>query len=395
MKMSNILINNHIARTVSIALCSFTLFACSQNSDEAPNNASTQKTSTPITRTAILSGAQQTGVVTNATGYGTVVVDPGTRKITGGIDFVGITASAAHIHIGAAGASGAPAVTLTVNNATHSASIPDGTVLTPEQYDDLLAGDLYYNVHSSTNPAGEIRGQIGRVVMNATLNGDQNVPVVTTAATGTATVVVDPDTLAISGGVTFTGVTATASHIHAGAVGSNGGPVISLTVDNVAGTATIPADSKLTQEQYSDLLAGNLYVNVHSAANAGGEIRGQIGPVVMLAMLDGASNVPAVTTTANGRAVFVINPVTRALSGGVDFAELSASASHIHTGAVGVNGAPVVTLVVDNNTNTASVPENTVLTQAQYDSLISGGLYINVHSTTYTAGEIRGQLGKL
>ena len=99
------------------------------------------------------------------------------------------------------------------------------------------------------------------------------------------------------------------------------------------------------------------------------------------------------TTTATGQAVFIVDPVTRAISGGVGFTGVSATAAHIHTGAVGATGAPAITLTVDNNTGTAIVPASTTLTQQQYDDLLAGNLYVNVHSTTNASGEIRGQLG--
>ena len=390
------LFRNFATTFIPLMLLSFTLLGCfhdddKKDTDDPMGGAPAES----ITRTAILSGAQETTpVATNATGYGSVVVNRTTRGVTGSITFTGMTATTAHIHTGAAGANGAPAVTLTVDNMTHSATIPAGTVLTQTQYDDLLGGKLYFNVHSSTNAGGEIRGQIGRVVMTAMLDGTQQTPAVTTGAMGTGMVVVDPVTLAITGGATYTGVTATAAHIHTGAAGANGGVAITLTIDNNAGTATIPAGTVLTSAQYDDLRAGKLYFNLHSAANTGGEIRGQIGPVAMIATLNGTQEVPAVTTAASGKAVLVVDPVTRALSGGAGFAGANATTAHIHTGAAGANGAVAVAFMVDSNTNTATVPNSTVLTQTQYDDLLAGNLYVNIHSTTYTSGEIRGQLAR-
>ena len=390
------LLRNFPTPFISVALLSFTLLGCLHDDDKKdPDDPMVETPVESITRTAILSGAQETTpVTTNATGYGSVVVNPTTRGATGSITFTGMTATAAHIHTGAAGTNGTPAVTLTVDNMTHSATIPAGTVLTQAHYDDLLAGKLYFNVHSSTNTGGEIRGQIGRVVMKAMLEGTQQTPVVMTGAMGTAMVVVDPVTLAISGSATYTGVTATAAHIHTGAAGANGVVAVTLTVDNSAGTATIPTGTVLTSTQYDDLRAGKLYFNIHSTANPAGEIRGQIGPVAMIATLNGAQEVPAGTTAASGKAVLVVDPITRALSGGAGFAGVNATAAHIHTGAAGANGAPAVTLTVDSNTSTATVPANTVLTQTQYDDLLAGNLYVNVHSTTYASGEIRGQLAR-
>jgi hypothetical protein len=77
--------------------------------------------------------------------------------------------------------------------------------------------------------------------------------------------------------VTTTGIVATAAHIHMAAKGQNGPVIVPLskTADNVW---SVPAGAKLTDAQYDAYKAGNLYVNVHSAANKGGEIRAQLQP---------------------------------------------------------------------------------------------------------------------
>jgi len=108
------------------------------------------------------------------------------------------------------------------------------------------------------------------------LTGAQEVPPVTTAASGSGTITVAADK-SISGSVTTSGVAGTAAHIHDGAAGKNGPVIIPLTKtsDN---SWSVPAGTKLTDAQYDSYKAGNLYVNVHSAANKGGEIRGQLKP---------------------------------------------------------------------------------------------------------------------
>jgi hypothetical protein len=180
--------------------------------------------------------------------------------------------NAAHIHTGAAGTNGAVAVGLTLG--AGSAAIPAGTVLSEAQYADLQAGNLYFNVHSSDYPTGEIRGQIGRLVRVATLNGTDEVPPVTTSATGNAIVAVHPQTRAITGVSSYSGITATNAHVHTGAVGANGAIAIGLTLGT--NSAMVPASTTLTETQFADLIADNLYVNIHSAANPTGEIRGQL-----------------------------------------------------------------------------------------------------------------------
>jgi len=109
-----------------------------------------------------------------------------------------------------------------------------------------------------------------------TLSGSQEVPPVTTAASGSGTITVGADK-SVSGSVTTTGVSGTAAHIHTGAMGQNG-PVIVPLAKTADGVWSVPAGAKLTDAQYDAFKAGNLYVNVHSDANKGGEIRGQLKP---------------------------------------------------------------------------------------------------------------------
>ena len=112
--------------------------------------------------------------------------------------------------------------------------------------------------------------------VKVTLSGAQQNPRVATSASGSGTITVGADK-SVSGSVTTTGVAATAAHIHVGATGKNGPVAVGLTKtsDNVW---SVPAGAKLTDAQYESFKAGDLYVNVHSAANKGGEVRGQIQP---------------------------------------------------------------------------------------------------------------------
>jgi hypothetical protein len=107
------------------------------------------------------------------------------------------------------------------------------------------------------------------------LSGDNEVPPVKTQATGSGTITVGADK-SVGGKVTTTGVEGTAAHIHDGAPGKNGPIIIPLTKSG--NDWTVPAGAKLTDEQYKNFQAGNLYVNVHSAENKGGEIRGNLSP---------------------------------------------------------------------------------------------------------------------
>lgn len=377
----------------SVACFCLTVAGCGGDNDNPSGTpAANNPPANRIAKTTVLMGAQEsTPVATEATGYASFVVDSATLAISGDVSFTGFTATMAHIHTGAPGTNGAPVVTLTVDNNNHRATVPQSTVLTQTQFDDLLAGNLYVNIHSTANPGGEIRGQIGRVVVMANLSGTQEVPAVTTTATGVALFAVDPATLNLSGRITYTGITATAAHIHTGATGVNGTPAVTLTV--AADSSTVPNDVKLTPTQFDDLLAGRLYVNVHSTAHTGGEIRGQLGPVAMAATLEGTQESPTpVTTAASGRGAVVVDPDTLAISGGIVFSGVTATAAHIHTGAVGTSGSVLITLVMGSDGVSATVPAGTVLTSTQYDDLVAENLYFNVHSAANPSGEIRGQI---
>jgi hypothetical protein len=111
---------------------------------------------------------------------------------------------------------------------------------------------------------------------NVALSGSQEIPRVTTGATGTGTFTVGADR-SISGGVMTNGVNGTAAHIHLAAMGQNGPVIVPLTKTS-DGVWSVPAGVTLTDAQYEAFKAGNLYVNVHSDANKGGEIRGQLRP---------------------------------------------------------------------------------------------------------------------
>src|SRR4029077_10301322 len=106
------------------------------------------------------------------------------------------------------------------------------------------------------------------------LSGSEEFPPVTTTASGSGTVTINPDRT-VRAKITVTGMTATASHIHDAAAGTNG-PVIGPFTKTADNTFEAAADAKLTEAQYASYKAGKLYVNVHSAKNPGGEVRAQL-----------------------------------------------------------------------------------------------------------------------
>jgi hypothetical protein len=112
--------------------------------------------------------------------------------------------------------------------------------------------------------------------VQVTLSGANEVPPVATSASASGTIIVGADK-SVSGSVTTTGIVGMAAHIHTGAAGKNGPVAIGMTKNGDNGWV-IPAGAKFTDAQYDAYKAGDTYVNVHSAANKGGEIRGQLRP---------------------------------------------------------------------------------------------------------------------
>jgi CHRD domain len=109
-----------------------------------------------------------------------------------------------------------------------------------------------------------------------TLDGKSEVPPTTSAGTGTADVDYDPATKKLTWTLTYSGLTgpASAAHFHGPAeVGKNAG--VKVAIPN-ATSSPAEGSATLTDEQAADLLAGKYYINVHTAANPGGEIRGQV-----------------------------------------------------------------------------------------------------------------------
>jgi hypothetical protein len=112
--------------------------------------------------------------------------------------------------------------------------------------------------------------------VKVTLTGSEETPPVTTAASAAGAIKIGRDHT-VSGVIKTSGIDGTAAHIHVGAPGQSGPPIITLT-KGADGTWTVPPGSKLTNEQYANFKSGNLYVNVHSADHKPGEIRAQLKP---------------------------------------------------------------------------------------------------------------------
>lgn len=111
----------------------------------------------------------------------------------------------------------------------------------------------------------------------AKLNAAAEVPPTTSTGTGTATLTLDKATKTLTWSVDYSGLSgdAVGAHLHGPApAGANAGVEVPLAV----GPSPLKGSKVLTDAQIADLEGGKLYVNIHTAANKGGEIRGQVMP---------------------------------------------------------------------------------------------------------------------
>ena len=118
----------------------------------------------PATFAVPLSGAQQVPPVqTKGNGTATLTYDPATRRLTWSVTFSGLSSDAtmAHFHGPATqGKNAPPVIWLSEKGAAVSNPIKGQATLTPDQAQQMTAGEWYINVHTQANPNGEIRGQV-------------------------------------------------------------------------------------------------------------------------------------------------------------------------------------------------------------------------------------------
>lgn len=218
-----------------------------------------------------------------ATGFGRVTLNDAETQITASFYWSGLTgnASAGHIHGPAAVGANGPIIFNMAPAAVTSGSVVAATfAVSPTQVADLKAGLWYFNIHTAANPGGEIRGQI---TVNAPyisyMSSGQENPPVGVAATGSGAVSVNAAGTQALVSMSWAGLsgTTTAAHVHSARSGVNG-PVIcnfSLAGQPASGTMT-DFLCTFSPAQITALRQGQLYLNVHTAANPGGEVRGQI-----------------------------------------------------------------------------------------------------------------------
>ena len=205
------------------------------------------------------------------------------------------------------------------------------------------------------------------------LSGANEVPAVTTSASGNVVGTYNKTTKILAYSVAYAGITPTAWHIHKGAAGTTGGVIFDM--GTVFSTPFAYATPALSATQEADMLAGSFYVNMHSAKSPSGEIRGQLA---------------VAASTATGGVTGVYNNSTKILTVTVSYAAMTPVAWHIHKGAAGVAGPVIFDL--GSSFSSGYTYKTMALTTDQEADLKAGLFYVNIHSAKAPNGEIRGQL---
>ncbi len=225
----------------------------------------------------------------------------------------------------------------------------------------------------------------------AGVNGANEIPPVATGGSGVVKVTVDDVSLQVcidASDVTGLSGPITADHIHAGAAGVEGAVVVNF---NGQVVTCVTSDATTVGNILAD--PTGFYVNLHTAANPGGELRGQLGTSLvrtLTTVTSGANEVPPNGTTGGG-------PVTVTIDTGSNRVCLDASAvtgltgptedNHIQQGAAGISGPSVVDFGGETVVCVITTPAVTASILAN-----PAGFYVNLDTDNFSNGEVRGQL---
>jgi len=220
------------------------------------------------------------------------------------------------------------------------------------------------------------------------------IPAIVSNASGSFSFSLNSNTHVLSGGVNLEGIVATNAHIHSGGAGKSGAVVVTLSLDNAQNRFVIPSNTVLTTEQEQALMDGMYYVNVHSQAFPGGELRGQILPQgnnLHVVELSTQELLSPVTSSGSARAFFTVDESNGDINAVLKIDGITATNAHIHDGYAGNNGGVVLPFVQSSDPTLWEIVGQS-LTSEQLTALGKGRYYLNVHTQANPTGELRGQI---
>jgi len=347
------------------------------------------------------SGASEVPAV-NTDGYALGILTISKDRLSSLLDFQASGLSGPitgiHIHEARAGDNGPVVVNLTP-------FLDDNSLSTEIRFSsdfslsDLISGAYYLNVHTAQNPDGEVRGQFALEtdqLYGGVLSGDNEVPAISTDARGYVSAVLSSSGAEITLSAEFEGLSSPiiGAHLHEGSLGLNGPVVLDL-------SSFVSLESSISASLdpsgiLESLRAGEIYINIHTVLNPDGELRAQLLPSTGLSFdcpMSGDNEVPSVSTDAAGLINFSYAPESASLSfeGYISTTSSTIVGAHLHMAAAGSNGPVVVDLSsqIDNGIVSGSTAN---ISTRLLDALLSGQIYLNVHTEDNPSGEIRGQV---
>ncbi len=363
--------------------------------------------SSDIIITAKMSGSNEVpAVTTDAVGVATVHFneDFTLATVNATVSNLSSAFTGAHIHEGKPGENGAVLLPLTNDykngRLTSEIAVVDSTLIA-----QLINGELYLNIHTENNPAGELRGNLKLETpesFGGFLSGEEEVPALEVAGTGVVSIHYTANTNVLEINALVDGLTGpiTGAHLHMAAEGENGGVVEGLT-DFLAGNAI---KVKIQAGDYIEALrTGNIYLNIHTEANPSGELRAQIEPIDGIVIdtwlnseQETADQLTVGENNALGLGLFQISASLDTLNYFVQLSNLTtfAAAAHLHNAPLGVTG-DVVFNMTDDLLENLIVGVDLPIGKSLVKNILSGDIYLNVHTEANPDGEIRGQLYRL
>lgn len=287
-------------------------------------------------------------------------------------------------------------------------------VVTPELLTKFLKSQVYLVAHTTTNPNGEIRGQIkleSDFGNYAELDAMQQVPMNNSNAKGVAAINLGIDNKRLEVKVVIDGLSGAiqGAHLHRGKMGENGGLLVDLSslISNNGNAifGSVIVDDSIKNLLQSYIRNGEVYLNLHTAMYPNGEVRGQIKYDQNLrfdARIDTTQitgNLSAVSS-AIGAAKFSLNTSFDTLRYYITVTNLTGAiaAAHIHNAEPNQNGGVVFefpTSSINGNIISGIWTKSTGLTDMMINELLYGNLYVAVHTALNPAGELRGQIFRL
>jgi len=349
----------------------------------------------PIRFAFNLDGKQATacaGTGSDHKGKGVCILSPDSSELSIHVwhDIPADSVQNSHIHTAPACSNGSVAVLF--SNAT--SPIVESWALTPTDVTNLLAGNLYVNIHTDAFFAGEIRGQIVQepikfafTLDEAQANGGAGTD---KFSNGVAVCELNASATTLDISVCHDAQNTTDGHIHLGAPGVNGPIQFGFT----SATNPISETWGIDTTNLFNLMAGDLYINIHTSAFLAGEIRGQIEQteLIFAFCMDG-SQADAGNGTGSDHLGFGVLALTEDCSTLRVYVEHDIPAdsvldSHIHFAPPNSNGA----VQFGFSSSLSPIVENWALAPGDVQNLLDGNLYVNIHSDLLLAGEIRGQI---